>query len=447
MTGSSSDVEILVHVTALSTTAHDAVYRQYAHSYLAFEPHSRDHLGPEHLSEPSADEQGHRPEQVERASSPGPEVVFDFESQDLSFRSALDNRSSPRLHPAARKVAEKDVIPSSQGSQDQALGPWRAPPSQIEDSYPLPDADLMFISPTRVLHSHLRNSGISISSSPSNAAAAPKKRDIIDVPSSLPVPEPDQETSRVGDGMTSHKVIPATPAQSGILRRRGLDYREQDDSILDVTHISSSAISIPSPSSPSFRAESEPLPSKRRRTELIGDEKASLLRSSSDTGLIQQSAFPIPDRKHLDDALEIRAPSPPAGTDDLAPSQLISEKLAKLACDISSRYRPQVRRATEPFERGYWRLDCGAWDDETRRDLWLFLTNYIESGLAGWGVWCRRDASRTGLRLYSWAHVAKHMYLLLYIGSGRRLKFTGTQWVGADGEVVLEVPPHNGASK
>jgi hypothetical protein len=31
--------------------------------------------------------------------------------------------------------------------------------------------------------------------------------------------------------------------------------------------------------------------------------------------------------------------------------------------------------------------------------------------------------------------------LLLYLASGRHLKATGAEWIGGDGEVVLEVPP------
>jgi hypothetical protein len=140
--------------------------------------------------------------------------------------------------------------------------------------------------------------------------------------------------------------------------------------------------------------------------------------------------------------LEIRAATPEANTAAIDPADLVSEKLAKLAFDLSSRYRPLCKREIQPFERGYWRIPCAGWPADVRRDLWLFLTNYIQSGLAGWAVWCRRDEDHGQVRLYCWAHVAKHMYLLLYIGSGRLLKGTPAKWVDAEGEVVIEVTPH-----
>ncbi|UKZ73186.1 hypothetical protein TrVFT333_000827 [Trichoderma virens FT-333] len=126
---------------------------------------------------------------------------------------------------------------------------------------------------------------------------------------------------------------------------------------------------------------------------------------------------------------------------DIEPEDLISDKLAKLAKDLSSRYRPIAKRPTEPLERGYWLLNCTGWSQDTRLEAWVFLANYLRSGLAGWGVWCRRDESHNWIRLYCWAHVAKHMYLLLYLASGRHLKTTGAQWIDGDGEVVLEVSP------
>jgi hypothetical protein len=121
---------------------------------------------------------------------------------------------------------------------------------------------------------------------------------------------------------------------------------------------------------------------------------------------------------------------------------LISEKLAKLARDLSSRYRPTTKRDIEAFERGYWLINCNGWDPTVRFDTWVFLANYLKSGLAGWGTWCRRDKTHDWIRLYCWGHVVKHTYLLLYLASGRQIKTSGAKWYGADGEVALEIPPY-----
>jgi hypothetical protein len=170
----------------------------------------------------------------------------------------------------------------------------------------------------------------------------------------------------------------------------------------------------------------------------------SLIRSSSDTtSTTRHRSAPTPSSNQLD-TLEIRSPTPPIGIDTIEPASLVSDKLAKLAADLSSRYRPETSRPIEPLERGYWLLDCTAWTAETRAETWAFLTSYLRSGLAGWGVWCRRDHApdHAWVRLYCWGHIAKHTYLLLYLASGRHLKLTGAEWRDADGEVVLKVPPH-----
>jgi hypothetical protein len=130
------------------------------------------------------------------------------------------------------------------------------------------------------------------------------------------------------------------------------------------------------------------------------------------------------------------------GVDNIDPADLISEKLAKLARDLSSRYRPTTNRDIEAFERGYWLINCSGWDPDVRFDTWVFLANYLKSGLAGWGTWCRRDKTHDWIRLYCWGHVAKHTYLLLYLASGRQVKTSGAKWYGADGEVALEIPPY-----
>ena len=141
------------------------------------------------------------------------------------------------------------------------------------------------------------------------------------------------------------------------------------------------------------------------------------------------------------DGLSITPPSPPVSTADLDdPAALVSPKLAKLAVDLSSRYRPRIVRPLDPLERGYWRLDCRAWTPARRADAWLFLRNYLRSGLAGWAVWCVRDASHDYIRLYAFAALAKHTYLLLYLASGRQVKATGAQWVDGEGCVALQVP-------
>lgn len=440
-------VEILVHVTAPSRAADDGPRRQLARAYLAFEPAARTALPevPAITSSLSAPEK--------RSLFAGPD------SQDLSFRSALDNRSSPRLRPSRPPPTSAAPVPfSSQGDESRALSPssFCAPASQVSDSYPLPDASVFTATPTRVLRRYLSNgnsssygsTGTSTSVAPS--PPSPLDADVIDVPSSLPVPNRQHEPPPPPyHASLANHVVPATPvaAPAPPPRSRRAVEEPATSALLDVTHISSSFVSHRTASSPS-RVESEPPPPRKRPriTSHADGDSLALVRSTSDAGPPTTTA----DCATADeDALEIRPPSPPPGTAQIDPASLVSDELAKLARVLSSRYRPEPAcRTLEPFERGYWLLDCSGWPPQARRDTWVFLTNYLRSGLAGWGVWCRRGGpaseqqrQHAWIRLYCWACVAKHTYLLLYLASGRHVKTTGAAWFGADGKVALEVAP------
>ncbi|KAL7936817.1 hypothetical protein V8C35DRAFT_208291 [Trichoderma chlorosporum] len=452
----SPDVEILVHVTAPSRTADDAAYRQLAQSYLSFQPQRRVDL----TENPSKQNHyGDLQHPGEAGGSPTQETVSsvnkDFskvtsgqpwvpESQDLSFRSVYDNRFSPPLQ-ERRGSADKSFL-SEDGSQStQLASPWRAPPSQVNDSYPLPAAEMLHATPTRVLEHYIKtlNSSAPPRSSPAGADDSASLASAYGgyIPSSIPVPPGVEEAAShsLGYGSAAN-IIPVTPHVPSVSTRKRVEF---SPTVIDETiYIPSSALDTTSEAA-SFRAESAPPLSKRQKGLADEVEATNLQRSSSDTGPVrtnQPTSTSFALAKDLTDALEIRPPSPPAGVVDLEPADLVSDKLAKLAKDLSSRYRPVAKRPTEPLERGYWLIDCTGWSQDTRHEAWVFLANYLRSGLAGWGVWCRRDEAHSWIRLYCWAHVAKHTYLLLYLASGRHLKATGAQWIGADGDVVLEVP-------
>ncbi|KAH7274471.1 hypothetical protein MRS44_001181 [Fusarium solani] len=451
---SAEDTEILVHITAPSRTADDVVYRQLARAYLAFQPQTRTAL-PSTESWVNAQARVTQQEQPRARAVPSPSEgmaaasfgqSFEIGSQDLSFEGALDNRSSPCIRYTA--PAEKGVPMSSQEAGSGSLKSWYAPPSQISDSYPMPDAGLLSVSPSRVLQRYIGRAGSPQASSTSPSPTTwkrlplPSDSDKVDVPSSLPIPSQDEslplEQPRY---LKRNTIIPRTPQVPKAAEAPGASDNTEnallEDLGPDITHISSSIVSSRSPVA-SPRAGSEPPPAKRPRVN--HPQHGDLVRSSSDTvpTLLARGS----QVEQLSNSLEIRPPSPPVGVDDVDPSDLISAKLAKLARDLSSRYRPDPKRAVDPFERGYWLLDCTDWSAEIRFETWGFLSNYLRSGLAGWGTWCRRDKSHNWIRLYCWGHVAKHTYLLLYLASGRQLKATGASWYGADGQLAIEVPPY-----
>ncbi|PNP43729.1 hypothetical protein TGAMA5MH_04010 [Trichoderma gamsii] len=448
------DVEILVHVTAPSRTADDAAYRQLAQSYLSFQPHR-------HIAVSTALSLEPQLERGQHATQDGAPTTTGFaavpsgqpwvpESQDLSFRSVYDNRYSPPLQEKGNSADTSLPGGNDEGFLSTQLATqhtssWQAPPSQISDSYPLPDAEIRHTTPTRVLEHYLRSLPSSSRPRHSSADRSDSSVDVyeVNIPSSIPIPpDMDEAASQSLGYKDAAKTVLITPRVPGALTRM---QDEPSATVVDETiYISSSAIDTASEATNSFRAESAPPLSKRPKG--LTDEEAvasNLHRSVSDigpTGKKQPTASSSIVVTDPDD-LEIRPPSPPTGIVHLEPSDLVSDKLDKLARDLSSRYRPRENRPIDPFERGYWFVDCATWSQDTHSEAWTFLANYLRSGLAGWGVWCRRDESHGWIRLYCWAHVAKHAYLLLYLASGRHLKATGAKWIDGDGEVAIEVPP------
>ncbi|KAM0245118.1 hypothetical protein ACHAP5_005658 [Fusarium lateritium] len=448
---SSDDAEILVHITAPSRSTDDVLYRQLAKAYLAFEPQKCTQVplasppkDKEECPVPAWDRGAPLPSQNQVTTSFG--RSFEITSQDLSFEGAIDNRCSPRLSYGG---LVEEIVPSSDDGGFGSFNSWCAPPSQISDSYPMPDAGLLNVSPSRILQRYVGRTQSSQASVLSSSPTAYKRpapilnlEHTIDTPSSLSGATQEEslpiQTPGFIDGIN---FIPTTQQEE---KRPGTPVATADTDVVafehlcpDVTHIASTAISSHSPTR-SPRAGSEPPPAKRYK---IGNlQYGDLVRSSSDTGpSLSTKSSQV---EQISSSLEIRPPSPSVGVDDIDPADLISEKLAKLARDLSSRYRPTPIRDVDPFERGYWLLDCRDWNPPVRFDTWVFLSNYLKSGLAGWGTWCRRDKAHDWIRLYCWGHVAKHTYLLLYLASGRHVKATGAKWYGADGEAVLEIPPY-----
>lgn len=497
-TSAGANVEILVHVTAPSKVADDVTYRHLAQAYLSFAPGSRANVtipsSPPVQYQPPAPS---RQDQQDHGHNLTVLQSFCSDSQDISFRSALDNRSSPLM--------------STKKTRQSATAPAQLP-SQIPDSYPMPDADLFNVTPTRVLQRYMgsRLPGSTptaqrqdiVSSSPLSgqrdieaqsipneigtklhAAAAPVA---IHITSSVP---PSQSRLAEEQSLRREATIPLTPMVPETTRKRKADHMIEhlDDAFaLDITHISSSITCTGSSAAAALqRSESDPLLLKRLRESTTKDGAGAhhnLARSVSDPDhehqrrCKQQQLPPPPPSSPLAynalsqlpstylpsapsspassffSSLSIRPPSPPTGIVNLALPNLVSAKLAKLAHDLSSRYRPILHRALNPLERGYWLVDCTTWPADTRTDAWVFLKSYVGSGLAGWGVWCKRssgdicegsggDEKHTSIRLYGWAHVVKHTYLLLYLVSGRQLKTTGAKWYDADGKVAVEVVP------
>ncbi|KAB5536437.1 hypothetical protein GE09DRAFT_1139897 [Coniochaeta sp. 2T2.1] len=478
MSSNMPDTEILVHIAAPSKASDDADYRALAAACLSFEPSTRTALG--------TVEQGTARHDDTRELAPDPALFRHhddaFISPEMSFGSAIHNLSSPDL---------RRHQPASARDADESQSSWRAPPSVIEDS--IPDNNISFArysSPTRILEHYLQgfDSSQSSSSQPIPSTAGPPSSPFRPV-DSTPAPAarvdrafalPPRTTRSIASSL---QVIPQTPSPALLKRKAPVEYSgDRSDtrvvsSVPDLEpppttsnevpphqgpeHVLPSAEAhmvgaTPCPSSqgtviPSSRADSEPPqpPTKRHKRMFSGVTTKSLARSTSDIGPRQDNVKKTQlDRRQrarqTASGLEIHSPEPPVGCQDLTVSNVVTPKLEKLAKDVGIRKRFQPKeqgREIRPFERGYWHVDCSGWPDNIKRDTWGNLTDYVSNGYAGWGIWCRRSQDYGWIRLYCWGCVIGHMHLLLYTASRRELNYTGTAWVGGDGEVVVVMEP------
>jgi hypothetical protein len=150
--------------------------------------------------------------------------------------------------------------------------------------------------------------------------------------------------------------------------------------------------------------------------------------------------------------LQIRPPPPPTGSDSFVSH--ITPQLKSQFWDseeLQGKYKPFPHRALRQSERGYWQFDTRAWSPKIQIKFWVFLQSNIGSGVSGWGIWCLRENEATGdegeeaehelgtVRVFCWGEVVGHVWLLCYVASQARLKRVESQWVDADGQVVVRI--------
>ena len=133
--------------------------------------------------------------------------------------------------------------------------------------------------------------------------------------------------------------------------------------------------------------------------------------------------------------------------------QMIAEKLP-----MKKYFTPVLQaRSAEKLERGHWLVPIGSWEHTLKTKFWHFLTQFIEEGRAGWGVWCSReflsDTGQTGsgtentdttvseeaIRLYCWGELVGEIWVLLFIASERKIQGTGARWLDASQGIVVQM--------
>jgi hypothetical protein len=130
------------------------------------------------------------------------------------------------------------------------------------------------------------------------------------------------------------------------------------------------------------------------------------------------------------------------------PSQLpsqITKHLAAIRAHNPERFQPTLKSdAPKSDNRGYWSVDCSQWSVELQHQFWTAACEHVLSGRLGWGTTLHREAlspQTLGLvRVYCWAEVVEHIWLLLWLCSKGQIANSGSKWMDAGGGVVYEVP-------
>ncbi|KAI1105229.1 hypothetical protein F4804DRAFT_304725 [Jackrogersella minutella] len=464
------EVEILIHIGAPSRAVDDAWYRSLTASYLEFGPTRRvPLLSPVPSSSDKTNEldgQGTRQNPVQDTNTIQPSTgsFSTFRSPQASFRSVLDNAGSPRV--IARCIPEEHPVNADEeATMPITQSPWQSPSSEVQDSYIGNHIDVSaFTSPTRILEHYLqrfdtpsttpRTSQRSIntisyntSSQASNPLISTERHEaplVPCTPSIVPCTPrcnplcssgglPRLEATAEHRGENAHNVLQHNPQTQE-------EEETTSDFIIEETVIESS-------DPPNIaRADSEPAPAQRHEPNLAPDPGAVLRaasdlasRPSSDQKAILTVAF-LKEHGYTYDSLELRAPDPPISMTEVESHNFITPGLERLAQDLNmqKRYRTkEVSRGLRPFERGYWLVDCSAWDSQLKRDAWAYLANYVGTGVAGWGIRCTRDSDFRWLRVYCWGLVTGHIYLLLYLASQRKILYMKSSWVDSEGIKVI----------
>lgn len=470
------DVELLVHITAPTTAVSDDDHRALARAYMGFVPWRTTKLSePEDIGIASSVDVV-EDSFVGQPSKQGsfiqiPPVEFTTPDDRAPYR----GRDGAGLGPNSDTILEGhtgkgldgssdgNAVPASQAEQhDSIIG-------EVADSYPHASVSMdSFVSPTRILEHHLRR--IRSSGRPkrlfedeagqdqADGSGIPQKAARTQTLEALQFPLPSLRSHEPGSSppRAVHPTVASTSSP-----------------------ICDSPLAVGSPNEIAL-ASTGPMASTRNGN--LGDTtkgsalpKSNLRRHQSDQGTSTTtnpavppltrstsapSAAPSPANlasyKKKFSALEVFPPQPAVSVDHLSGSSLLTPRLQDLAeiMPLEQVYRPKFHPSTgegtskesdlRPLQRGYWLLDLSSWDEPSRWTTWARLHKCISGGGTGWGVWSCRDEPCVRIRMYCFASLAGHVYLLLNDASGGKLRGTEVKWIGDEGRPRITVPATEG---
>lgn len=156
-------------------------------------------------------------------------------------------------------------------------------------------------------------------------------------------------------------------------------------------------------------------------------------------------------------------PGPPPTSSDSFSSH-ITQDLAHLSnlSMLKGAYGPSwVTRSLRQSERGHWLVDSSGWSAGTQISFWRFLEEYVGTGKFGWGIWCTRELDHQSdgnhstaepsrlttepqpclgqVKVFCWGEVVQHIWQVLFVASKAQIRRGTPAWIGADGEVVVQM--------
>lgn len=497
------EAEILVHITAPSTSTDDTLYRAFAQAYLDFEPGRRTELPLVHQ------------EPLQKEPLLTEDAIL---SPQLSFNSVWGNIRSPALA-KVKKTGDgwqhAKAIENASSQEERLLQQsWAPPPSELPDS--MPDNDISmdrFNTPTRILNYFLQTTeSFSQSSqeindgrrdttiyegsgnfttilaqqdplgSESNLVKTPRK-----APQSTPE-EPIEETIVLGtpadpapEDVSSWKdalgettvaealavILTTSPLQEAStppVRSSGQTHPGAiGTSLGSSSQTGSHDRVIPSTQLPG-RADSEPPSSNPSRLHRPNNPAIQGLgRSASDIlprGPHNAAAATTTTRTRTSrnvsrDAIDSAEPlaidwsretqifsvEPEPSNHKLGPKLPAYLEWCVKRTGMASRYQPKFQaREMRPYERGYWLLGLDGWAHAAKAETWDFLGNFIRRDKgAGWGTRACRDEHWAWVRLYGWEHLAGELYTLLYVATYQRIKHMELTWYDGAGKELVIV--------
>ncbi|KIW51438.1 hypothetical protein, variant [Exophiala xenobiotica] len=140
----------------------------------------------------------------------------------------------------------------------------------------------------------------------------------------------------------------------------------------------------------------------------------------------------------------------------------VTKTLGKLAVRVplSNHFRPvYVARDVNVLERGYWQFSIHIVDSSTteaaRKDeaacvwtekefvqFWQNLSRFVQDGKAGWGTALVKEEDGERLwriRLFTWAEVLGHVWLVLWVLSDKLTERIPMQWIAGDGTLIVKM--------